>query len=113
MTSTETIANTESNEYKVPESIAVAVREGVEDATEAASTVLPAIGKTLTNTVYSGCYYLAFGVTFSALTVAKLLPVDTLVGRGLHDGAEAAKERISRQADLIPETRGTSPEYVI
>lgn len=100
MTTTETIANAESSEEKSLESVADAVKEGAEDATKAASTVLPVVGKILSKTVYSGCYYISFGVTFGALTVGKFMPINNIVGRGLHDGAEAAKETISKRAEL-------------
>ncbi len=103
MTTKETVATVESTEEKSLESVTDAVKEGVADATKTVNTVLPAIGKVVSKTVYNGCYYISFGVTFSALTVGKLLPIDNVVGRGLHDGAEAAKDTITRRAEEVAE----------
>jgi hypothetical protein len=106
MTTTETGTNVEFTEENSLERVANAVKEGAADANKAASTVLPAIGKILSKTVYNGCYYISFGVTFSALTVGRLLPRDNIAGRGLHDGALAAKEKVGRLGEL-PEAEST------
>jgi hypothetical protein len=109
MTTTETITNIEFTEENSLESVASAMKEGAADANKAASIVLPVIGKILSKTVYNGCYYISFGVTFSALTVGRLLPRDNVAGRGLHDGVLAAKEKVSRRAEL-PEAESADIE---
>ena len=109
MNTIETVEVLKSTEEQGLESVADAVKEGAADATKTAAAVLPGIGKILSKSIYNGCYYISFGVTFSALTVAKLLPVDNTAGRGLHDGAEAAKETITRRAELT-EAKSTVAE---
>jgi hypothetical protein len=40
--------------------------------------------------IYSGTYCLSYGVTFGLLAVGSLIPADSVVARGMRDGAEAA-----------------------
>ncbi|MEJ2061098.1 MAG: hypothetical protein P8Y64_11545 [Gammaproteobacteria bacterium] len=75
---------------QVPETISQAVSEGATAAKQSAAVILPAFGKFLGKTVYGGCYYAAYGVTFAALTAAKIIPMDNAVTHGIHDGAAAA-----------------------
>lgn len=69
-----------------------AVTEGVADAREAVGEVLPAIGESVAKAVYGSCYYAAYYATFTALALARLIPSDSPVANGLHDGAEAAAQ---------------------
>lgn len=59
---------------------------------EGAAAVWPAVARATAKTVYGTCYYLAYGATFGALSVASLVPKDSLLQKGFHDGAEAARE---------------------
>jgi predicted S18 family serine protease len=74
------------------------VHEGTEQARQTAEEVLPAVGELITKTLYGTFYYAAFGVTFTALTIAKLIPTDSPVAHGLHDGAEAATRQFEAHA---------------
>lgn len=76
-----------------------AVQEGTAQAKQTAAEVLPAVGKLASKTLYGTCYYAAFGVTFAALTIAKLIPTDSPVAHGLHDGAEAAAKEVEAHAE--------------
>ncbi|HYE35561.1 hypothetical protein [Methylocaldum sp.] len=69
-----------------------AIKEGANDARSAFAEFIPGIGGVIHNGVYSGFYYLAYGVVFSSLAVASLLPSHNAMGEGVRDGAEAAKK---------------------
>lgn len=86
------------------QSLTEAVKEGASDAAAAATNVMPAIGEAIAKTVYGACYYVSFGVTFAALSVAKLIPSGSAAAKGLHDGAEAAKEAASRPLEAVAAT---------
>jgi hypothetical protein len=73
------------------------VKAGATAAQAAVTDFVPAVGKNLRTLVYNGLYYVSFGVTFSALTVASLVPSDNVMGKALADGAEAAKEVFRKQ----------------
>jgi hypothetical protein len=68
-----------------------ALRSGAEAGSQAVNEVWRAAGKLVSSTLYGGCYYLAYGTTFAALTVAGLLPANSSITKGLHDGADAAR----------------------
>jgi hypothetical protein len=76
-----------------------AVQEGTAQAKQTAAEALPAVGDLAAKTLYGTCYYAAFGVTFAALTIARLIPTDSPVAHGLHDGAEAAAKQVEAHAE--------------
>jgi hypothetical protein len=73
------------------EGIAGALRQGAAEAGETADRLLPKVGKLMSKGIYSTCYYGSFGVVFTALTIARLLPKDGAVIHGIEDGADAAR----------------------
>jgi putative methionine-R-sulfoxide reductase with GAF domain len=86
-----------------------AVKEASADAAEAAAKAPAEIGKFLSKTVYGGFYYLSYGVVFGSLIVGKLIPKNSAMAHGIHDGAIAArdafkvKEAALREAVKAPE----------
>ena len=82
---------------------ATAVQEGAEAGSKVANTVIPALGNIVSKSLYSGCYAVSFGVTFTAVAVAKVLPLNNVIGRGLQDGAHDAIERLEKPADAAVE----------
>jgi EcsC protein family len=51
----------------------------------------------LGRTVYSGCYYLGFGVAIPVCIAAELIrPMDNALTRGIRDGTAAAKQEVER-----------------
>jgi len=67
-----------------------AVEQGVADARETTGDVLPVLREPISKLVYGSCYYAAYYATFGALAIARLIPSDSAVVRGLHDGAGVA-----------------------
>jgi hypothetical protein len=68
-----------------------AINDGATAARKSVDEILPVLGESVSKTVYGTCYYAAYLVTFTALTLVRLIPTDSIVARGLHDGANAAE----------------------
>jgi hypothetical protein len=68
-----------------------AVKHAAADAAEAAAKAPEVIGKFFSKTVYDSFYSLSYGVVFSALMVAKLIPKNSGLACGMRDGAIAAR----------------------
>ena len=67
-----------------------AVRRGAADASEAASRTWEAAGRFVNRFVYTTCYTVAYGVVFPSVLLARAVPHDNALVRGLIDGAQAA-----------------------
>lgn len=68
----------------------LAVRHGASDAQLQAENLARKLKDAMGRSVYSACYCLSYGVVFPTMFLAKLLPLDNAVGRGICDGATAA-----------------------
>ena len=77
-------------------------------ATVASSSaeVIPAIGKYIGKTVYGVFYCASYGVVFTALMAARIVPMNNLMGRAIKDGALAAENALktSEQPAVSEET---------
>jgi len=60
------------------------------------SQILPAIGASASKAVYGTFYYASYGVVFSALTVAHVIPMNNIMGRAIKDGAADAKQAVEK-----------------
>jgi len=78
-----------------------AIEQGVADGKQAAADAAPVVSDYVAKALYGTCYYSAYAVTFSALLLAKLIPSESAMARGLHDGAETA----SREFKVYEEQR--------
>ncbi len=98
-TETEEIAETTSEM-----AIVTHAEEIPAEITEQAKTPAADLGTGLSKAIYSGFYYLSYGAVFGALMIAKLAPTDNIMGKGLKDGAEAAKAAFhKRQEEQAPD----------
>src|SRR5262245_32676289 len=70
------------------------VRHRTSDALARAKEALPAAGESISRFVYSGCYYLSYGVVFPTLFVPSYVPGCGTIADGLVDGAVAANDVI-------------------
>ncbi|MGA7979910.1 MAG: hypothetical protein WCA32_06745 [Chromatiaceae bacterium] len=89
---------------ETPTTVSGALGRGAAAGAQAASDVWPALGKLMSRTVYGTCYYAAYGATFGALTVASLLPKGGSLEKGIHDGAEAAREAFQEWEEPVTPT---------
>jgi len=104
----ETVTNVE--EIAAEETVASAVKEGAEAGSQAARNFIPAIGDVLSKTVYNGCYGVSYAVTFAAVGISKMLPLDNMAGKGFHDGAQDAVVRVDKMAAKKEESEVASAE---
>lgn len=68
-----------------------AFEKGRDDAVAAAARAAPGIKRAAAKGAYMFCYYLAFGVVYSAELAMTVVPEDSPIRHGFSDGAEAAK----------------------
>ena len=89
-----------------------ALRRGAAAGAQAAADIWPAVGRVWSRTLYGACYYTAYGATFGALAAASLLPEGSLLEKGFHEGAEAAREAFHerKETTAAPATAEEFPE---
>jgi hypothetical protein len=87
-----------------------ALRRGAAAGAEAAADIWPAVGRVWSRTLYGTCYYAAYGVTFGALAAASLVPEGSLLEKGFHEGAEAAREAFHERKEATA-TVATAEEF--
>jgi hypothetical protein len=66
-------------------------KAGAGAAKDAITNLAPAVGKGIRQVAYKGVYYISFGATFGALTVASLVPIDSFIGEAIAQGAKDAE----------------------
>lgn len=62
------------------------------------SQLLPTVGESVSKVVYGSFYYASYGVVFGALTLARLIPMDNVMGRAIKDGAADARQALEEAA---------------
>jgi hypothetical protein len=70
-----------------------AARRGAADASEAASQTWEAAGRFVNGFLYTTCYTVAYGVVFPSVLLARAVPKDNPLVRGLIDGTHAAMRK--------------------
>jgi hypothetical protein len=91
-----------------------AAKDGAADARERASEMLPAIGGFLSRLTYTTTYAVSFGVVFPILMVARAVPTDNALVKGLVDGARAAREAIEgRHRESAARSAGGEHPHII
>lgn len=80
-----------------------AINRGAASAKEAVGRVIPGVGKAVRKSVYGTFYYASFGVVFAALSVARLVPTNNVMGEALKDGADAARRAVENADAGSPE----------
>lgn len=72
------------------QSLSDAIHEGARDAREAAANFLPSLASVIQRGIYGSFYCLSYGVVFGGLTIGRLVPRDSIAGKGIRAGADAA-----------------------
>lgn len=71
-----------------------------EPAAESSSAkILPALGKSFGKAIYGTFYFASYGAVFGTLMVARLLPMNNLVGRAIKEGARDAMDALQASAE--------------
>ncbi len=93
---------TETSTGRKPKRAVVGIKKGAVAAKQAASKIALAPAKIFDSAVYSVCYGISYGAVFTSLVIVKMLPVNSLVTKGFHDGAEVAhKDFKTRQEKRV------------
>lgn len=74
--------------------------------------ILPAVGQHLGKAAYGVVYYTTYGVVYSALSVARVVPVDNMVGRAIKEGALAATAAVKVAEEEAIARQGMANEQV-
>ncbi|TAK64431.1 hypothetical protein [Methylobacter sp.] len=77
---------------KKPNIALVGVKKGAIAAKEAATKIATAPSKAVDSALYGVCYGMSYGVVFTSLAIVKMLPVNSPVMKGFHDGAKVARK---------------------
>ena len=56
----------------------------------------PAAGRLLSRTVYNGCYYTSYGITFPTVFLVHMIPGGVPLAAGISDGARSAQDYVRR-----------------
>jgi hypothetical protein len=90
-------AQTTTGEEAALQAVAAAMRDAAATASEHAAKVKESAGEagasaleSISRMVYTGSYVLAYGVVYATVFVARSLPQENAVMRGLRDGGQAA-----------------------
>jgi hypothetical protein len=71
-----------------------AVQHAAVDAKARFDTRLPGVKRFVSRFVYTTCYTISYGVVFPSVLVARSIPKDNPIVRGLIDGAHAAVDMV-------------------
>lgn len=75
------------------------VEAAAEEIASAVEPVRHRLGASLEKAVYRTCYYAAYCVVYGALSVARRVPMENLVGRAIKAGAADARSAVERQPE--------------
>ena len=70
-------------------------RNGLQTLTSAVSETIPAAGNVVSRAVYTTSFVVSYGFVFPMMLVARAVPGDNALVRGLVDGANAAREQVA------------------
>jgi hypothetical protein len=73
-----------------------AARDGAADAREAAARTWAATSLFASRFVYTACYTVSYGVVFPTMLLARAVPRNNAVVRGMIDGAHDAVDRVDQ-----------------
>ncbi|MFN0053865.1 MAG: hypothetical protein ACKV0T_16930 [Planctomycetales bacterium] len=80
------------------QSAATAVSSGASQVVEKAQQAIPATSQFLSKSAYHGGYYLAYGLVFPTLFLARVIPGGNSLLNGMADGATAAGKALHQLA---------------
>ena len=77
---------------KKPKIALVGIKKGAIAAKQAATKIATAPSRLFDSAVYGACYGISYGAVFTSLVIVKMLPTNSLVTKGFHDGAKVARK---------------------
>jgi hypothetical protein len=80
----------------------VGMKKGAIAAKQAVTKIASTPSKLFDSGVYGACYGISYGAVFASLAIVKMLPANSLVTKGFHDGAKVARKDFkTRQEKLV------------
>lgn len=88
----------------------IGVKKGAVAAKQAATKFASAPARVFDSAVYSTCYGVSYGAVFASLLILKILPTNSLVNKGFHDGAKVARKdfKTRQEKHVAPEDSAVS-----
>jgi hypothetical protein len=89
---------------KKPKLAIIGIKEGAAAARQAATKIASAPSRLFDSAVYGASYGIAYGAVFTSLVIAKMLPANSLVTKGCHEGAKVARKdfKTRQESRLLP-----------
>ncbi|HEY8219302.1 MAG TPA: hypothetical protein VIF86_04310 [Methylobacter sp.] len=87
---------------KKPNIALVGVKKGAIAAKEVATKIAAAPSRAFDSALYGACYGISYGAVFTSLAIVKMLPIDSLVMKGLHEGAKVARKDFKTHQEKHP-----------
>ena len=91
-TAEEVIVENVTETVKKPKIALVGMKKGAIAAKQAATKIVSAPSRLFDSGLYGACYGLSYGAVFTSLVIVKMLPANSLVTKGFHDGAKVARK---------------------
>jgi hypothetical protein len=99
----EAVVENVTENVKKPKLALIGIKEGAAAARQAATKIVSIPSRLFDSALYGASYGVAYGAVFTSLVIAKMLPADSLVVKGLHEGAKVAhKDFKTRQESRLP-----------
>ncbi|MEI6332979.1 MAG: hypothetical protein WCS87_00340 [Methylococcaceae bacterium] len=77
---------------KKPKLALIGIKEGAAAAKQAVAKIASAPSRLLDSALYNAGYGIAYGAVFTSLVIVKMLPANSRVLNGLHEGTEVARK---------------------
>lgn len=90
---------------KKPKIALVGVKKGAMAAKQAVTKIASVPSRAFDSALYNACYGISYGAVFASLAIVKMLPVNSLVTKGFHDGAKVARKdfKTRQEKHVVPE----------
>jgi hypothetical protein len=99
----ETVVENVTEIVKKPKLALIGIKEGAAAARQAATKIVSAPSRLFDSALYGASYGIAYGAVFTSLVIAKMLPANSLVAKGLHEGAKVARKNFkTHQESRLP-----------
>ncbi len=70
----------------------VGIKKGAIAAKQAVTKIASAPSRLFDSAIYGACYGISYGAVFTSLAIVKMLPTNSLLTKGFHDGAKVARK---------------------
>ena len=81
-----------TEDVKKSKVVLLGVKRGAMAAKQAAAKMASSPSRMFDHALYNACYGISYGAVFTSLALVKMLPGNSLVTKGFHDGAKVARK---------------------